>query len=72
MRTKVKFFRFCAGIAAYLLGSTALLKWVALPRLPDGIGDTLVAANVAILLIVWLVAFYEWGPVRGNWRRNGD
>ncbi len=72
MNPRIKFVRFCIGILAYLLASTALLKWLAGPRLPADTTDTLVAANVVIMLIAWIVAFWTWGPVRGHRRKSGD
>ncbi len=67
MKSKEKFFRACAVLLTYLLASTALLKWVASPRLPARIGNALVVANVALMLAIWIVLFFKWGPLHGNW-----
>ena len=63
MSNQEKFKRFCVAWAAYLVGSFALLKWVVVPQL----GDVTVVVGVAVGLVAWVVGFFKWGPILGNW-----
>ena len=63
MTNQKRFGIFCAVWVAYVLGSFALLKWVLVPQL----GDTSVIVGVAIGLIAWVIGFFKWGPILGNW-----
>ena len=67
MKTKEKFLRFLGVWFTYLIVSIALLKWVVVPELGPGLGDACVGANVVLMLVVWGIAFFSWGPIRGNW-----
>ena len=57
------------GILFALIAVTALalLKWIVIPELSPGLGDACVGVNVVLMLVVRSIAFFSWGPVRGNW-----
>lgn len=67
MKTKEKFLRFVGVWFTYLIVSIALLKWVIVPKLGPSLGDACVAVNVVIGFVAWGIAFFCWGPIRGNW-----
>ena len=70
MKTKEKFLRFGGVWLTYLIASISLLKWVVVPKLEPGIGDVFVVINVAIVFVAWGIAFFWWGPIRGNWENQ--
>ena len=63
MTAQEKFKRFCVAWVAYLVGGSALLKWVLVPTL----GDVSVVVAVLVGLLAWAIGFFKWGPIRGNW-----
>ncbi len=63
MNVQEKFKRFCIVWIAYLAGGFALLKWILVPAL----GDICVVVAVAIGLLAWVIGFFRWGPILGNW-----
>lgn len=67
MKTKEKFLLFVGVWLTYLIVSIVLLKWVVVPMLGPGLGDACVVVNVIIGLVAWGMAFFSWGPIRGNW-----
>jgi hypothetical protein len=67
MKAKEKFLRFVGVWFTYLIVSIPLLKWVVVPELGPGLGDASVVVNVVLMLLVWGIAFFNWGPIRGNW-----
>ena len=67
MKTKEKFLRFVGVWVTYLIVSFALLKWMVVPKLGTGLGDVCVGTSVVVGLIAWGMAFFCWGPIRGNW-----
>jgi len=70
MKTKEKFLRFVGVWLTYLITSIVLLKWVVVPNLGVGLGDACVVVNVVIGFIAWGIAFFFWGPIKGNWNNQ--
>ena len=66
MKTKEEFLRFVGAWFTYLIVSTAVLKWIVVPELGPNLGDACVAANMVLMLVVRGIAFFSWGPIRGN------
>lgn len=64
MKTQEKFIRFCIVWFVYLILSIPILKYVLVPKL----GDYPVVISVLFTLLVWIVFFWKWGPIRGNWK----
>ena len=63
MNAKVKFRIFCVAWVAYLVGGTALNKWILVPAL----GNICVVVAVVVGLLAWAIGFFKWGPILGNW-----
>lgn len=63
MTNQEKFKRFCVAWIAYLVGSFVLLRWVLVPHF----GEIPVIVGVAIGLLAWVIGFFKWGPIFGNW-----
>ncbi len=67
MTNQEKFKRFFIAWIAYLVGSFALLRWVLVPQF----GDISVIVAVVIGLLAWVIGFFKWGPILGNWQPDG-